>query len=206
MIKVGLLVESGPQGLEAIVCRRLCDLLNSESNAEIDVDIVPMDNKFRLLEECATAANSLIQSGCERVVVLWDERPAWPKSNEKLCWHNDRQHAMEKLGTQNDLSERVHLVCIEREFESWLMFDHPMLSRLLSRPTHSVSFPKQKRPDRNGNPKGTLTSKFQELARETYVDVVFARRIASQILSLNRIGRCMTFKRFASKLTGKDFQ
>ena len=205
MKKIGLLVESGPSGLEAIVCRRICDLLNAQHNVDFDVDVVPMDNKRRLLNECGSASQALLVGGCERVIILWDERPAWPTSNEKLCWHRDRQFAIGSLNAAGlDLS-RVHLVCIEREFESWLLFDHGMLSRVLSRPTHPVSFPKQSHPDRNINPKGTVTSKFRELAGQTYVDLVFARRFAEEIDSLSRLLRCATFKRFASRLAGINF-
>ncbi len=200
MIKVGLLVESSRIGLEAIVCRRVCDLLGSE----IEVDIVPMDNKRRLLEECGTVAAALIADGCERVVILWDERPAWPSLNEALCWHRDRRHALAQLVAAEVQIKQAHLVCIEREFESWLMFDNQLLSRVLSRPTHPVKFPRQKRPDRNKNPKGTLGSKVKELSSQTYVDVNFAPMFARELNSLNRLRRCTTFQRFIAKLTGTD--
>ena len=205
MNKIGLLVESGPSGLEAIVCRRICDLLNAQHDVDLEVDILPMDNKRRLLNECGSASQALLVGGCERVVILWDERPPLLTSNEKLCWHRERQIALGNLNAAVIDLTRVHLVCIEREFESWLLFDHGMLSRVLSRPTHPVSFPKQSHPDRNNNPKGTVTSKFRELAGQTYVDLVFARRFADEIESLSRLLRCATFKRFASRLTGINF-
>jgi len=206
MIKVGLLVESGRIGIETVVCRRICSLLNIEHQAQIEVDIVSMDNKRRLLNECATATAALLASGCTRVVILWDERPAWPSMHEELCWHRDREYALSQLTADNIPIDRVHLVCIEREFESWLMFDHNMLSRVLSKPTHKVTFPKVRRPDRNKNPKGTLGSKIKELSGMTYVDVNFAPMFAKELDSLNRLFKCVTFKRFASRLTGIDFE
>ena len=205
MMKVGLLVESGRAGLEAIVFRRICDLLIAQHEAQIEVEIVPMDNKLRLLQDCAGVAKALLATGFERVVVLWDERPAWPTANDRLCWHNDREHALAQLNALKVPLEKVHLVCIEREFESWLMYDHRMLGRVLSRQTRTVSFPKQSHPDRNPNPKGTLTSKFRELAGQTYVDVNFATRFAIELSSLNKVLKCPTFKRFAVKLTGQEF-
>lgn len=201
-MKVGLIVESGKAGLEAVVCRRICDLLAHEENAQLEVDIVALDNKRRLLEECGTTAAALLGGGCDRVVILWDERPAWPSTNEKLCWHRDREHALGQLAAAQVPTHQTHLVCIEREFESWLMFDHDLLSRVLSRRTHPVRFPKQNKPDRNNNPKGTLTSKFSELAHETYVDVTYAPIFARHLESTSRLRRCRTFQRFVSKLLG----
>ncbi len=200
-MKVGLLVECGRFGLEAVVCQRICELLQQDHGADIAIDIVPMDNKKRLIEESGAAAKALLSSGCERVVILWDERPAWPKTSDKLCWHNDRVDVLASLAAHNVTAANVGLVCIEREFESWLLFDHPMLSRLLSRPTHKIDFPKQNRPDRSANPKGTMTSIVKKLAGETYVDVQFAPRFAKSLDSLNKLKRCKTFKRFAMKVS-----
>src|SRR5438046_1506933 len=79
MSKVGLLVECGRDGLEVHVCRRICELLVDASGKPPVPDIVPMDNKQILLQECGTVARRLLDDGCDRVVILWDERPAWPK-------------------------------------------------------------------------------------------------------------------------------
>jgi hypothetical protein len=59
MIKVGMLVECGRDGLEVHVCRRLCHLLGEHFGMQLQPDIVPMDNKLRLLEECGTATRLL---------------------------------------------------------------------------------------------------------------------------------------------------
>ncbi len=91
MIRVGLLVECGRDGLEVIVCRKICRLLASDYGLEIQVDIVPMDNKVRLIQECGPVVANLLANGCERVVILWDERPAYPKVGDPLCWFNDRK-------------------------------------------------------------------------------------------------------------------
>ena len=104
------------------------ELLRQDYHAEIEIDIVPMDNKRRLIEESGSTTRALLRTGCDRVVILWDERPAWPKTGEKLCWHNDRVDVLANLTAHNVEMEKVGLVCIEREFESWLLFDHLMLA------------------------------------------------------------------------------
>ena len=113
-MKVGILVECGRQGLEAVVCHRLCALLSDHTGVEFEFDIVPMDNKPRLIRECGAATALLLATGCDRVVILWDERPAWPKAGEQLCWHNDRQDILTSLRESRVGNRSVHLVCIER--------------------------------------------------------------------------------------------
>lgn len=203
MIKVGMLVECGRDGLEVHVCRRLCHLLGEHFGMQLQPDIVPMDNKLRLLEECGTATRLLFDSGCERVIILWDERPPWPRMNEPLCWYNERQRILRELQQAGVTHKPVFLVCIEREFESWLLFDERLLSKILSTDAHPVRVPNQKRPDRMPNPKGTMTTLFRKYGGKTYVDTLYARRFATCLSDFNRLKKCPTFRRFAEKLTGR---
>ncbi len=201
-MKVGLLVECGRAGLEVILCRKICQLFA----VNLSVEIVPMDNKKNLLEQCGTVTANLLKAGCKRVVILWDERPAWPKLGEALCWHNDRQKILAELQTAKVPVDNAYLVCIEREFESWLLFEHKMLECVLSTPTRPVRVPKQKNPDRQPNPKGLMTTLFRKLAGKTYVDVQFADALANCLTALNRLRKCATFRRFEEKMTGAKLE
>ncbi len=116
-LRVGILVECGRGGLEDVLCRRICELLRQQIKVDFEIDIVPMDNKARLIQDCGTVAARLLDDGCRRVVILWDERPAWPKIGEPLCWHNDRQSILANLHRAEVANRPVYLVCIEREFE-----------------------------------------------------------------------------------------
>ena len=160
-------------------------------------DIVPMDNKRNLIQACGPTAAGLLNSGCERVVILWDERPAWPKKGDPLCWHNDRQAILQNLLRAEVADRPVHLVCIEREFESWLLFDHQMLSAVLSRKTHPVLVRPQKKPHRMANPKSTMNNLFDQHRGRTYVDLEFADQFALHLRTLDHLRRCDTFRRFA---------
>ncbi len=202
-MKVGILVECGPQGLEAVVCRRLCELLRASTGIDFQFDIVPMDNKARLITDCGTAAARLFDDGCDRVVVLWDERPAWPNTGERLCWHNDRRDALRSIQQAGVGHRSVHLVCIEREFESWLLFDHGMLSKVLSTDAHPVRIRRQRDPDRMQNPKSVMTRLFKQHRGLKYVDVEWARRFAQSLQDLTQLRRCSIFRRFAERVTGK---
>jgi hypothetical protein len=70
MVRVGILVECGRDGLEVHVCRKMCELFNEQLEVEIEPVIVPMDNKSRLLEECGTVTRNLFDDGCDRIVIL----------------------------------------------------------------------------------------------------------------------------------------
>jgi hypothetical protein len=203
MPRVGILVECGPDGLEAVVCPRICALLQEATGVEIEPFVVPMDNKKRLIEECGTVTRNLFRVGCDRVVLLWDEHPAWPNKKDPLCWHHDCVRVKAEL-QQAGVGERaVYLVCIERAFESWLLYDHYLLSALLSTDSHPVPARKlrQRNPDRIDDPKGRIMSVFKQHGR-IYVDLVVARRIAAALNSLDRLKRCDSFSRFAEKVTG----
>lgn len=202
MARVGILVECGPKGLEFHVCGKICALLTHVAGIAIEPEIVPMGNKLRLIEECAATARALFNRGCERVVILWDERPAWPDKNERLCWHRERTRILESLRSENLDGRPVSLVCIEREFESWLLHDHDLLSALLSRRTRPVRVSRQKHPDRMSNPKGRMMSLFKQHGA-TYVDVQYARRIAETLECLDHLRRCPTFRRFAERVVGR---
>lgn len=202
MTKIGLLVECGRDGLEAVVCRKICELLAAEYKMQIELDIVPMDDKRKLLEGCGTVVANLLTQGNERVIILWDERPAWPKFGEPLCWHNDRMQILAELDRASVPSAEVHLVCIEREFESWLLFDNKMLAEVVSTDEHKKNVPKQKKPDKHKNPKGAMTTLIRKLSGKTYVDVEYARRFAKYLTELSRLRKCDTFRRFEERVVG----
>jgi len=203
VLRVGILVECGRDGLEDVVCRRICELLAQHTGLRLQVDIVPMDNKRRLILECGAAAARLLEDGCHRVVVLWDERPAWPQVGEDLCWHRDREDILTNLRQAGARRPNVHLVCIEREFESWLLHDERVLSCVLSTDAHPVRVPRQRHPHRMPNPKGTMMRLFEEHRGWRYVDVQFARSFARCLENLSRLRGCTTFCRFAQKVTGR---
>ena len=203
MSKIGLLVECGRNGLEVVMCRRIGELLSQDHGVEVELEIVPMDNKARLLEDCGSVVARVLANGCDRVVILWDERPAWPEMGEPLCWHNDRLQVLAELKKAKVSTGKAHLVCIEREFESWLLFDKAMLSCALSRPTHPVSANPPRHPDRIENPKGAMMTLFSKCGAGRYVDTQAARRFAECPSGLNRLRQCATFQRFEQKILGR---
>src|SRR5205814_1442331 len=111
---------------------------------------------------------------------------AWPMLGEELCWHNERKQVLAALQGAGLHKRPVSLVCIEREFESWLLCDERMLSRVLSTDAHSVKVPRQKNPHRMKNPKSAMTTLFRKNGSR-YVDVQYAGRLAACLQDLSRL-------------------
>jgi hypothetical protein len=65
--RVGILVECGRDGLQDVLCRRICELLREQTGVGFEIDIVPMDNKARLIQECGTVTARLLDDGCHHV-------------------------------------------------------------------------------------------------------------------------------------------
>jgi len=78
-MKVGFIFECGPQGADKQVCEYLA--------AQIRPGIMPvsrtLDNKANLLKDAGKVAAALLAEGCERVLIVWDLRPAWPDKKHK---------------------------------------------------------------------------------------------------------------------------
>ena len=201
--RVGILVECGQGGLEDVLCRRICVLLREDTGVEFEIDIVPMDNKRNLIQDCGTATALLLESGCDRVVILWDERPAWPRKGDPLCWHNDRLDIRASLRRAGVDYRSVHLVCIEREFESWLLRDERMLSCVLSTEVRKVRVSAQPNPHRMTNPKSRMNSLFQKYRGWKYVDIQYAAAFARCLRDLAHLRRCRVFRRFSERVTGR---
>jgi hypothetical protein len=144
-MRLGLIIESTRDGLEFCVCPKIIRLLAAECAVSIecnDQDIAPMTNKRLLIQNAASVARSLLANGCDRIIILWDENPAWtPESRfaKDPCWHTEREQILATLNSAGVDRRRVGLVCIEREFESWLLFDSQLLSAVISSTAERIS-------------------------------------------------------------------
>ena len=78
---IGLIPECGPQGADKFVC----EYLAAKLRPNVTVVSRTMDDKPNLLSNAAKAAALLLADGCERVLIIWDLRPAWPDKDNKPC-------------------------------------------------------------------------------------------------------------------------
>lgn len=195
-MKVGLILECGPQGADKAVCEHFARLLDPE----IEIVSLTLDDKPNLIENCADAAIGLLEfDGCDRVVIIWDLYPAWRKRGERPCRKQDRDQVLEKLDNAGVSNPNVFLVCIEEELEAWLLSEHQAISAVLSRPTREVRIRRERHPERVRNPKVRIRKYFDENGK-IYDELVHAKQIAQNIANTNRLRRCRTFVRFALKV------
>ena len=198
-MKIGIIFECGPNGADQQVCEHLAHRLLPD----IEVVSITLDNKPKLLRDCGPAAATLLQQGCERIVIVWDLYPPWRKK-EPPCRKKDREEIQASLSNSDVPIRQVALICIKEELEAWLLADGRALATVLSRPTHPVKVPDRKNPDQAQNPKKQLNQIFKKNLRPPYVDRMDARKIVQALPDLNKIRRSTTFVRFAVKLTGRE--
>lgn len=196
-MKIGMIFECGPQGADIHVCT----ILARKISADITIVSVPLGNKRKLIEECGVAAATLLASGCQRVIIVWDLYPAWRENGAHPCRHEDRESIFESLDTAGVNINHVALVCIEEELEAWLLADGRALSQCLSRRTHRVTVRDQRDCERVRNPKGALMKIYKQHTGMPYSDLAHARRIASAIPDLTRLRRVPAFVRFMQKVS-----
>ncbi|MGI8668649.1 MAG: DUF4276 family protein [Aridibacter sp.] len=196
-MKVGLILECGPQGADKAVCEYLTRLLVPG----VEVVSVTLNNKPGLIENCANAANALFETdSCDRVVIVWDLYPAWREAGERPCLVEDRSLILEKLDDAGMANRDIFLVCIKEELEAWLLSEHQAISFVLSRPQRAVRITRQQNTERLRNPKAILNKHFQENTGRPYNDLIHAPQIVRNIGNFNRLRRCETFVRFALKV------
>src|SRR6266404_4640569 len=115
--KVGIIFGCGRDGPDYKVCNHFLERLNP------GIEMIPrfLDVKTRLLAECGDVAAQLLDvDRCARVIVSWDLEPKW---GGDPCRHDDKEIALNSLRNSGAPLARVHLLCIERELECWLMAD-----------------------------------------------------------------------------------
>lgn len=201
-MKIGFVFECGPKGADEQVCEYLAMLIRP--------GVVPvsrtLDNKANLIRDAGRVAVALLADGCERVLIVWDLRPAWPDKKTKPCRHDERVALLKALEDAGVSSGPVFLVCVEQELECWLLADEARLSAYLSTSEHPFVASRVRRPDRVKNPKALMMNYFRTARGWRYEDRTHAIQILRVAgLDLKRLKRSASFARFESKLT-EDFR
>ena len=200
-MKIGLILECGPDGPDQHVCKRLISLLLPDA----EVSFTTLINKPRLLRECGPSAASHFKEGCDRVLIMWDLYPAWREGGEKPCRYQDRAAILHSLEAAQVDAASVSLICIHEELEAWLLADGRALSACFSTKNRPVTIGDHKNPERISNPKGKLSQIIREnKCGQKYEDHIHAKKIAEHITDWTRLRRCETFRRFAKKVADID--
>lgn len=196
-MKIGLIVECGPDGAETHVVPHLAKLVDPG----VETDVISLDTKSSLRSECGKAVSKLLDRGCHRVIVTWDLLPDWDEYEGKGCRHADKEEITQSLRNAGIHlpDRRVSLVCIERMLEAWILADHEALAAFLGTDQHPARIPKCKHPDRVHEPEAALNRYFRESRYGKYRDINHAFRIMRNA-DLKHLRRSDSFCRFEKKL------
>lgn len=195
---IGFIFECGPQGAD----KQVCEYLASQLRPGVKLISRTMDNKLKLLAGAAEVAKKLLDDGCERVLIVWDLRPAWPDKKEKPCRAAERQTLLEALAKEGLQGQPVYLVCVEQELESWLLADEVKLGDFLSTDTRAFSVSRVRKPDHVPQPKAAVMNHFKNAGRGRYEDRIHAVKVVKNgDLNLPRLRRSESFARFEDKLS-----
>lgn len=192
-----MIFECGQEGAD----KKVCEYLARELSPDIDIISVTLNSKPKLLRECGEKTATLLEDGCERVLIIWDLYPPWRGHHEKPCRKEDREQIISSLNNADVTSPNVYLVCIREELEAWLVADGRALSTVISTKAHPVKIKDEKKPDSVKNPKGKLRKIFTENTGKDYNDKIHAEKIIKALPDWKKIRRSSSFKRFISKLT-----
>ena len=195
-MKIGLILECGPEGAD----KKVCELVLSRLMPDLEIVTITLDNKPNLVEQGGVSAAQLFSEGCERIVMVWDLYPPW--RDQKPCRKEDRENIAQSLKVAGLTGGEVYLVCIEEELEAWLIADGRALSTVLSRPAHPVKINHEKRVQQKQKPKTHLNKIFQQHTGRPYVDSIHAEKIIRALPDFSQLRRCETFARFVLKATG----
>jgi hypothetical protein len=194
-MKVGFVFECGPAGADV----QVCEFLARQIVPGIEPVSRTLDNKANLLKDAAKVAGALLGDGCERVLVVWDLRPAWP--GPKPCRKIEREALLARLDEAGLAGEPVFLVCVEQELESWLLADEAKISAFLSTVAHPYAAKRVSKPDREPNPKSAMMSHFKTARGWRYEDRTHAIKVLKATQTdLRKLRRSPSFQRFEAKL------
>lgn len=196
-MKYGFVFECGPSGADIKVIKNLVNRILPD----VIFEPATLDDKGTLLEKCADAADGLLNiEKCDKVFIIWDLIPP----DKGACRKEDRDLILAKVNAKGLPLNKIVLLCIEKELESWLIADGRALSNLLSTAAHPKTISDTKKPDEKVKPKKALNKIFREHRGWYYIDTDYAESIVKRIPDFNKLKRSVTFKRFYFKLTGQN--
>lgn len=196
-MKIGLILECGPEGPDKKVCERLARKLRPD----VRLEFATLSNKPSLIEGCGKAAQQLLAAGCNRVIIVWDLFPAWREKGARPCRAEDRRLILKSLQASDVKPKHVRLVCITEELEAWLLADHAALGQFLSTAAHPIRVSRRRQPERISDPKKVMRKLFNGSRYSDYRDTWHAGQVA-ELIDVARLRVIESFDRFARFVDG----
>jgi len=194
MTTIGIICEGGPCGEDEQVLRHLVGRILPG----VAVKILTQGRKPDLIAQCGQVAQALFDSGCDRVLIVWDVFPRWGRPDGEQQDIADIQAVLAQSGIAHPC---LYLVPIKAELEAWLLADGSALSAVLSRPAHKVKIGDTKNVEDNDNPKNRLEAVFKRYGR-AYTPKSDAIKIVKKLPDkFGVLGKLSTFRKFGWSLT-----
>lgn len=208
-MKIGLILECGPEGAD----KKVCEAAVRKLVPGCEVVSRTLDKKPKLLSECGAVAHGLLTiDKCTRVLVVWDLYPGWRTDDEKPCRKADRSAALASIAAASlGTNRNISLVCISEELEAWLIGNVAAIRETIHRhldPSRHYLTKKLKAVktgEKTRNPKKHLMKVFREHGGIQYLDRDHAHAIFANITDLKSLKDLPSFKRFAEKLLDKSW-
>ncbi len=195
MSTIGIICEGGAGSEDDLVLRHLAGRICPAARLLIR----PLGAKPNLIDLCGDVAQALFNSGCDRVLIVWDIQPRWGRPDGEAQDMADIRAVLDRSDLGNHPC--LYLVAIKAELEAWLLADGAALSARLSRPAHSVSIGDSKKAEHNTNPKKRLEKIFEEHGH-TYNPKTDALTIVRNVpANFGILGKLDSFKKFGRSLT-----
>lgn len=194
MSAIGIICEGGAGSEDEQVLRHLAGRICPGAQLRIR----PQGAKPNLIDSCGDVAQALFESGCDRVLIVWDIQPRWGRPDGEAQDVVDIQAVLARSGLVHHPC--LFLVAIKAELEAWLLADGTALSARLSRPAHPVSIGDLKKAEHNTNPKKRLEKIFAEHGH-AYNSKTDALTIARNVpANFGILGKLDSFKKFGRSL------
>lgn len=203
-MKVGIICEGRLGGEDA----QLFEYFAKRIAPQASVKAFPQGTKPELIAEAGNVAASLLATGHDKVLILWDIEPRWGRPDGEQQDVQDIQASLVSAGIAEHPC--LFLIAIHKELEAWLLADGAALSAVLSRPAHPVTIAHTKNAHTVTNPKKRLEKLFEkhntpfgpQPEQGSYQPKLAALRIAERIpANFGQLGKINSFKRFGHALT-----
>jgi len=206
-MKLGLVLECDTGGPDELVLTCLARRLTPG----ISVQCASLGSKKKVFTDGPEAASRLIESSaCDLVLIVWDLKPYWQGATALNCEAEADELRAKLKGMKKNTADKVKLLCLTWELETWLIADARAVNAHLSTPAHKAKF-KCSSPLSKNDAKAFLDRECKKHRGKTrrYVDVREAIQIAQLISDTHRVRSIPSFRRFVRLICGEplaDFQ
>jgi len=152
-MKIGMILECSPKGPDAKIypylAQKFCPALEIEEPETLI-------NKANVMNDAPLVAQTLLESGCDYVFIIWDRMPKWGGSGN--CADHSAQVTKGLDALKVDRG-RIVLCCIKDMLESWMLGDGSAITKYFqSYTTHPLpAFPDYKSAVEQSKPEEKLS-------------------------------------------------